>query len=153
MVLAEATMEIVGPRGRRTVPAAEFFRGPYTTALDDEEILSGIVIGAAAMTRRYGFHEIARCRGAFAMTGAIASIGTDPASIQLALFGVAPSPVLVDLGSSGLMDVWGTSDFDRAALEHFTTTLTPNDDFQATALQRLSYAVVCTKEAVHELID
>lgn len=153
MVLVDATMEVVGPRGPRRIPAREFLLGPYTTALDDDEILAGIVIDREAIARRYGFHEIARCRGAFAMTGAIGSIDSSASSVCVALFGVAPTPVRVELGALGLMESWGSADFDHALLEHYTEVLSPNDDFQATANQRLSYAVVCTKKVVHELVS
>lgn len=152
MVLVDATMEVVGPRGPRRIPAVDFFQGPYTTALGDDEILANIVIGREAIGRHYGFHEIARCRGAFAMTGVIGSIDSSPSSVRVALFGVAPTPVRVELGALGLMESWGSADFDRALLEHYTEVLSPNDDFQATANQRLSYAVVCTKKVLHELV-
>lgn len=152
MVLADATMEVVGPRGPRRVPATDFFHGPYTTALDDDEILSGIVVGREAITRRYGFHEIARCRGAFAMTGAVGSMTGDRSSVRVAVFGVGPTPIAVELGTLGIMDAWGTPEFDRSLLDYYFETLSPSDDFQATTHQRRSYAVVCTKKVVHELL-
>jgi CO/xanthine dehydrogenase FAD-binding subunit len=126
--------------------------GPYTTALDDDEILVHIVIGREAIERRYGFHEIARCRGAFAMTGAVGSMKRGPESLRLALFGVASAPVQIDLGSLDVMSAWPTEEFDRLLSGHFAEMLAPNDDFQATADQRRSYAVVCTKKVLHELL-
>ena len=152
MVLMDATMEILGPNGRRHVPARDFFLGPYTTALADDEILTHIVIGREAIERTYGFHEIARCRGAFAMTGAVGSLVKGEEYPDLVLFGVASAPQRIDLGSLDVMSAWTTDDFDRLLLGHFAELLSPNDDFQATADQRRSYAVVCTKKVLHELL-
>ncbi|MFM8855758.1 MAG: FAD binding domain-containing protein [Actinomycetota bacterium] len=153
MVLMDATLHIFGPSGRRTVSAKDFFLGPYTTSLSDDEILAYIVIGREAIDRRYGFHEIARCRGAFAMTGAVGSVSKGTSTPEVVLFGVASVPVRIDLESLDLMGSWPGEGFDRGLLEHFVEALTPNDDFQATADQRRSYAVVCTKKVLHELLS
>lgn len=152
MVLMDATMEILGPTGRRNVSAKDFFLGPYTTALADDEILAHIVIGREAIERRYGFHEIARCRGAFAMTGAVGSLAQGRENLDVVLFGVASTPQRVDIGSLDVMSSWPTENFDRLLLSHFTEILMPNEDFQATADQRRSYAVVCTRKVLHELL-
>lgn len=152
MLVTDAVMTLVGPRGSRRVPAREFFQGPYTTALDDDEILMHIEIPGDALDRRYGFHEIARCRGAFAMTGAVGSMATNDHSPRLALFGVGPTPVHVDLGTLDVMNMWPGPQFDRIVRDHFGEVLSPSDDFQATAAQRLAYAVVCTKKVLHELL-
>ncbi|WP_338751149.1 FAD binding domain-containing protein [Janibacter alittae] len=38
----DGVIEVSGPTGARTVPAAEFFRGPFTTALDEGEVVTAI---------------------------------------------------------------------------------------------------------------
>jgi carbon-monoxide dehydrogenase medium subunit len=152
MVLMDATMEILGPNGCRNVPARDFFLGPYTTALSDDEILAHVVISREAIERSYGFHEIARCRGAFAMTGAVGSLVKGMESLDIVLFGVASAPLRIDIGSLAVLSAWPTEDFDRLLIGHFAEFLSPNDDFQATADQRRSYAVVCTKKVLHELL-
>jgi carbon-monoxide dehydrogenase medium subunit len=153
VLLADATLRVTGPHGSRDVPADQFFHGPYSTSVGDDEILERIDIGAAAIARRYAMHEIARCRGAFAMAGAIGSIGSTSADVRIALFGVGSTPISVDLGGTGLIAQWGDAGFDDALRAHYDDVLSPNDDFQATADQRRSYAVVCTKKVLHELLD
>ncbi len=45
MLLAlEAKVEVTGPRGSRTIPISEFFLGFYTTALEPDEIVTGVVV-------------------------------------------------------------------------------------------------------------
>lgn len=153
VVLADATLCVTGPHGSRDVPADQFFHGPYSTSVGDDEILEQIVIGEAAIARRYAMHEIARCRGAFAMAGAIGSIGSTSADVRIALFGVGSTPISVDLGETGLIAQWGDSSFDDSLRAHYDAVLSPNDDFQATAEQRRSYAAVCTKKVLNELLD
>ena len=38
----DATIEALSPRGQRTIPAAEFFTGIWTTALEPHELLTGV---------------------------------------------------------------------------------------------------------------
>ena len=43
----DATIEALSPRGRRTIPAAEFFTGIWTTALDPDELVTGVSFPSA----------------------------------------------------------------------------------------------------------
>jgi carbon-monoxide dehydrogenase medium subunit len=52
------------------IPAADFFRGALTTALEADEIITEIRLPAWPSRRRWGFKEFARRRGDFAMAGA-----------------------------------------------------------------------------------
>ena len=38
----DATIEALSPRGQRTIPAAEFFTGIWSTALEPDELLTGV---------------------------------------------------------------------------------------------------------------
>ena len=64
-------------RGRRTIPAAEFFTGTWSTALDDDEILARV--GFPVWTGRCGFavEEVARRHGDFAIAGACVAVEVD----------------------------------------------------------------------------
>ena len=53
VVLAlDAELVAVGAGGARTIPAAEFFRGPFTTALEPGEILTEVRSRAATAATR-----------------------------------------------------------------------------------------------------
>lgn len=65
-VLCDATIEIVGPKGRRSVPASSFFVAALTTVLDADELIVGVKIPRWPHTRRWGFEEFAMRRGDFA---------------------------------------------------------------------------------------
>jgi carbon-monoxide dehydrogenase medium subunit len=87
-----------GPRGERRVPAREFFRGLYETALAGDELLVRIEYPRAGAGWRYGFEEVARRHGDFAIAGVAAAARVEDGRLRearLAFFGVAGKPVLV----------------------------------------------------------
>jgi len=74
-VTCEAEIVALGPKGRRAITAAEFFRGALLTALQPDEIITEIRFPAWPQDRRFGFREFARRRGDFAL--AAAAVGFD----------------------------------------------------------------------------
>ncbi|MED1791421.1 FAD binding domain-containing protein [Brevibacillus nitrificans] len=69
MVAFGATLELCGADGIRKVPAEDFYLGFLMTALEPGEILTGVEIPLHSGTC-YGFAEIARRAGDFALAGA-----------------------------------------------------------------------------------
>jgi carbon-monoxide dehydrogenase medium subunit len=65
----DAELLTAGPSGTRTIPAAEFFRGPFTTALEPGEILTEVRIPRREGVGGYAFVEFARTHGNFALVG------------------------------------------------------------------------------------
>ena len=108
----EATFTAVGPKGTRTIAAADFFQGMMTTALDDREILTAVefaacksgdgtayekfthpasryaVVGAAAVVSVKG----GVCTGARVALGGLLPAATRLPSVEAALNGSRPSP-------------------------------------------------------------
>jgi carbon-monoxide dehydrogenase medium subunit len=95
----DATVETLSPRGERTITAAEFFTGIWTTALETDELLTGVSFPAAVDIQggRQGFaiEEFARRPGDFAVAGAAVAVGLDPggrvSASGIALFGLGPT--------------------------------------------------------------
>ena len=96
MVVSGAQLHVRGVGTRRVVPAAEFFLGPYTTALDAGELLEAIEVPLPAAGTGWAFVEVARVHGAFALAGvaALLAIGSDRriADVRVALCGVGGAP-------------------------------------------------------------
>jgi aerobic carbon-monoxide dehydrogenase medium subunit len=61
-------------RGERTLAAAEFMRGPLTTALEPDELLTSVTLPEWPEDARWGFAEVARRPGDFALAGAACSV-------------------------------------------------------------------------------
>ena len=97
LVALEATVRAQRKGGRtRTLAAAEFFRGIYTTALEPGEVLTEVVIPRSAAGWRPGFGELARRHGDYALVGLAAHCQVERATIQdarLVYFGVGLTPV------------------------------------------------------------
>jgi len=75
--------------GRRVIAAADLFKGVFETAIEPDEML--VEVWFPASPRPYAIVEESRRHGDFALAGAVR------AGTRLALFGVAPTPVLADV--------------------------------------------------------
>ncbi|GAB2844565.1 xanthine dehydrogenase family protein subunit M [Actinocorallia aurea] len=91
----DARLETASPRGTRTLPATSFFTGLWSTALEEDELLTGIRVKARPPRSGFAIEEFARRRGDFALAGAAVSVELDPAGrVQrcgIGLFGLGPS--------------------------------------------------------------
>lgn len=97
--LAAATLsaEIVisSTRGRRIVPAAEFCLGIMTTDVAGDELVTECRIPLLADDAKFGFHEVSRRAGDFAMAAALVTYRLDGGRIidpRVGLGGVEPAP-------------------------------------------------------------
>jgi carbon-monoxide dehydrogenase medium subunit len=68
-VACDAEIRVVGAAGLRTIPAAEFFTGPLSTALRQDELITELHLPAWPAGRRWAFREFARRHGDFALAG------------------------------------------------------------------------------------
>lgn len=73
----DAMMDAVSPRGRRQIPAAEFFTGLWQTSLASDEILTAVRFPAWTGRCGYSVHELARRHGDFAIAGAVLAVQVD----------------------------------------------------------------------------
>jgi carbon-monoxide dehydrogenase medium subunit len=98
-LLLGAVMEIGSIRGTREVAAADFFHGPFTTAVEPDEMLLAVHIPAALPDALFAFHELSRRQGDFAMSGVVARarcVG-DAWTTDWVAFGVSDRPVLLPM--------------------------------------------------------
>lgn len=68
-VTCDAELTLTGVSGTRKVPAAEFFLGPLSTVLADDELIVEVRLPSWPASRRWAFEEFAQRRGDFAMAG------------------------------------------------------------------------------------
>jgi carbon-monoxide dehydrogenase medium subunit len=139
LLALDAEVVAVGPRGERTIPAGELFLGPFTTSLAPDELLKAIHVPLQA-ARRFGFVELARRHGDFALAGV--AVLLDPA--RVVLFGVGGVPVraveaeqALDQGADG-----------TEAAELATRGLEPVSDVHADAGYRHRVAAVLVRRAL-----
>jgi 2-furoyl-CoA dehydrogenase FAD binding subunit len=98
-----ATVEIAGPSGRREVSARELFTAAMTTQVADDELLVSVGFPTAQVGEGFGFAEVARRHGDFALAGVVARVdtrGAAPVRAHLTCFGVADTPVWRDVSDA-----------------------------------------------------
>jgi carbon-monoxide dehydrogenase medium subunit len=95
-----ATMALVSARGRREVPAGDFFVSALTTVREPDELLESVAFPAAVPGEGFGFAEVARRHGDFALAGVAVRVtgaaAGHPEAVT-ACFGVADRPVVTDV--------------------------------------------------------
>ncbi|MEU2100849.1 FAD binding domain-containing protein [Nocardia sp. NPDC004085] len=103
----DAEIETLSPRGRRTIPAAEFFTGMWTTDLAPDELVTGVAFPIRRGRCGFAIEEFARRSGDFAMAGAAVAVRLDADSrverCAMGLFGLAPTPVRAAETEAGLI--------------------------------------------------
>ncbi|WP_019928244.1 xanthine dehydrogenase family protein subunit M [Nocardia sp. BMG111209] len=91
----DAQLEALSPRGRRTIAAADFFTGMWSTALEPDELLTGIEFPVWHGRSGFAIEEFARRSGDFALAGATVAVRLDADSrverCGIGLFGLAPT--------------------------------------------------------------
>src|SRR5690349_14444014 len=148
-VLLGARVVLTGPDGSRTVPAAEFFEGYYSTAAAPDEMITELWFPApsphAVLT------EFAQRQGDFAVVAAAVSAGISDGVCRegrVVLGGVGPLPVEVDTGPLGGQPA--TEETWRAMGEHAARQIDPPDDTHGDAGFRRRLAATLVARALAE---
>ena len=128
-------------RGERTIGAEALFTGPFATALRPEELLTEVVLPRQD-SRPFGFAELSRRHGDFALAGAIVLLR--PA--RLVLFGLGGAPERAPEAERGLDEDAPVAEVADLA----TRGLDPVDDVHADSAYRRRVAAVLVRRAVEE---
>lgn len=114
-------------RGRRALPAEQFFQGMLSTARADDELIEEARFPLRTRGSGYAFEEFSMRHGDYAIAAVAAVVGSR--QIRLAVSGVADRPTAA---------VWPrlTGDALAAALNQFAWSLNARDDQQASAQYR-----------------
>jgi len=93
----DATMEATSSRGRRRIPAAEFFTGLWETSLASDEILTAVRFPVWGPRSGFAIEEFARRHGDFAIAGAAVALKLDDAErvdrCGIGLLGLGSTPL------------------------------------------------------------
>jgi aerobic carbon-monoxide dehydrogenase medium subunit len=149
-VCLEAALTVVGPRGRRTVRAEDFFAGYLTTVLEPDEILVEAWCPAVTAGTGQAWLEFARRHGDFALVGVAVSLTVEHDLVQHArvvLTGVGGTPFRARAAETLL--VGGTVQ-ERAlvAADAVRSAVDPDADIHASRAYRRHLAGVLTERAI-----
>jgi aerobic carbon-monoxide dehydrogenase medium subunit len=93
----DAQLDVLSPHGARTIPATDFFTGLWSTALEPDELLTGVSFPVWSGRCGFAVEEFARRHGDFAIAGAVVALELDDhdrvVRCAVGLIGVGSSPV------------------------------------------------------------
>ncbi|NWJ72695.1 xanthine dehydrogenase family protein subunit M [Pseudonocardia sp. ICBG1122] len=152
----DATVVVTGPRGTRTVPAAEFFLGFLLSAVEPDEVLTAVRVPRQSLGTAVAVEEFARRHGDFAMASVLgaARVGADGtvADVRLVLGGVGPTPVRADGAERLLVGQAPSEELVRAAADVAVDATDPAGDVHASAEYRRTLARVLTRRCLSTVL-
>jgi carbon-monoxide dehydrogenase medium subunit len=122
-----AELVIAGPGGRRTVAASDFFQGYFTTAIEPGELLVEVRLPHVGGATGWGFAELARKAGDYAVVAVAAAVGVRDGTIESArigLAGVADRPVTATDAERALVGRPATAESVAAAAAAISAQVT-----------------------------
>ncbi|MEM8664808.1 MAG: xanthine dehydrogenase family protein subunit M [Pseudomonadota bacterium] len=139
-----ASIVVEGPAGQRTIDADDFFLGIYETARASDEIVVEIRVPKGGGP--FGFHELARRHGDYAMAG-VALAWEAP---RIAFFGVADRAMRATATEAALQ---GQDPTDQAVVDRAIAALDLPfaGDLHASAQTKAHYAGVVLRRALGDL--
>jgi CO/xanthine dehydrogenase FAD-binding subunit len=135
-LLLNATLRVVSPTGARTVPARDFFLGPLTVDLAADEMVVRIVIPKLPPATGWGFAEVARRSGDFALAGVAATLGLRDgviAQARIAMTGVDETATRASEAEALLIGCKLTPDLIDTAIAAVRAGVNPPTDLHASA--------------------
>jgi carbon-monoxide dehydrogenase medium subunit len=139
-----AEIHVEGPEGARSIAAEDFFEDVFTTALEEDEILTALSVPAAEAGEAQLIEEVARRSGDYALAGLC--LVRRAAGHRVTLFSVGPKPIL----ATGAMAALDAGDVD-GAVAALASEIDPPSDTQASAAYRRHLAGVLLRRAVARL--
>jgi aerobic carbon-monoxide dehydrogenase medium subunit len=149
-VALDASFVIAGPGGRRTVPAAEFFEGVFSTALGEDELLVEVRVpkytGWGAHYEK--FNRVAQGWSIVSVAAAVRLDGDSIAEARVGLGNMGPTPVRATAVEAALVGQPATADAVREAAARAADGTSPVTDINGDADYRRHLATVLTRRAV-----
>ena len=150
-LLLNAKLHVVSSSGERTVVASDFFRDALTVDLAEDEMVTEIHFPKLPPGTGWGFEEVARRAGDFALAAvAVTATVSDGkvAEARIALTGVGPTPVRAQKAEALLRGAAVDTKLIGHAIEAVRALISPDTDLHASSDYRRHLAGVLTGRAV-----
>jgi aerobic carbon-monoxide dehydrogenase medium subunit len=152
-LLLDATVVVTGPSGEREVPAAEFFLGFFTTALEPGELL--VEVRFPRPRPHAALQEFARRHGDFAIVAAAVAVDLDGDRIgdpRVVLGGVDEVPLRVEEAERVLDGAAPGGEAFAEAGRVAAAAVDPSADVHGSAEYRRELTAVLVRRALAEAI-
>jgi carbon-monoxide dehydrogenase medium subunit len=146
-----ATIHARSSSGERTIPADEFFMGPFQTALRDDEILTEIRLPGASDTVGSAYRSLTQLASGYSIVGVAAVVARSGGSISMAQIGVTGAGEMAYRATAverALTGSDGSVHAIVAAAAHASEGQTVASDIHADAEYRARMAQVFVRRAV-----
>jgi len=138
-VALNAVIEVRSVNGTRTIPAAEFYLGPYMNSLEPNELVTGITFPDWPKSHITLFNELAQRPGDFALIGLVGALVVENGKIAragIAWFGMGPTPIKARAAEQMLVGQSLSAIDPQAVAEAAISDTAPFDDKAASAEYR-----------------
>lgn len=152
----DAELEVAGKGGHRNIPAADFFTGLWSTALEPDEVLAAVRFPIWETGSGFAVEEVARRHGDFAIAGAAVGVrisGGTIAGAAIALFGMASTPIRATAAESALVGQIGSKVEVGEIGQLAVDGLEAPEDLHASSALRSSIGAAVVKRAVRRALE
>ena len=152
----DAEVTAASSSGERAIAAGDFSLGLLTTALEPEELLTQVRLPALVGDGhwRWGFREVCRRDGDFALVGAIALLQLDGGNVcreaRIAMFGVGEGPVRASEAEASLAGKLVDAEARAEAAALVSAAVEPGSDIHASAEYRKEVSGVMARRALED---
>jgi CO/xanthine dehydrogenase FAD-binding subunit len=150
-LLLDAELHIASASGKRTAAARDFFLNALTVDLASAEIVTGIVLPKLPPQTDWGFAEVARRHGDFALAAVAATLTMSDGVIEqprIALTGVGPTALRAGAAEALLIGHELEPDRISCAIDAVRAAIAPETDLHASSDYRRHLAGVLTGRAL-----
>ena len=150
-MLLDATLHVVSSKGKRTIAARDFFRDALTVDLADDELLTEIHLPKLPPHVGWGFEEVARRAGDFALAAVAATVTVSGDTIKearIALTGVGPKALRATEAETLLRGQKLEPKLTARAIEAVRAAIEPETDLHASSDYRRHLAGVLAGRAL-----
>lgn len=155
MLALDAEMTARGPDGERTIQAGDFFAGTMETALAPDELLTGIRVPALPEGTGWGFQEVARRQGDFALVAVVVLLrpeGAGEIDARIVVTGTGDGPARMPQAETILAARGRDADACAAAADAAAGASEPAGDPHAPAWYRQKLVAALTRRACREAL-
>jgi carbon-monoxide dehydrogenase medium subunit len=136
MLALNAVFTVRSKRGERTIAAADFFQGPFTTALEPDELMTSIRVPLPRGPASGSYLKLERKVGDFATVGVAVQLEMDDGRIARAGIGltaVGPTNIQASAAEQSLAGQAPSDDAFAHAARQAAEAAEPKDDIRGTA--------------------
>ena len=148
----DAEFVVADSNGTQRMAAAEFAIAPLMTSLEPEQLLTEVRLPTLGYGWRWGFREVSRREGDFALVGSIAMLKNDSDGVcreaRITMFAVGDGPARMPAAEAALVGRVVDDAARREAAALVSEAVTPGSDIHASSEYRTEVSAVMARRAL-----